>query len=349
MAKAPSSVIGVDLGRYSLKSVLLQRKAPNRYVVTNFASRVLSEPADTAEALGRELKGLFKEMGGAAKAKACAVGVSSPEALIRIIEQPETPTHLLREALRLNGMGLLNQDCREFVLDCDKIPSTDPSMSSESGVAGHQRYLVGGLPRKNVAQIGEALDKAGAGIGIMQLGPICAFNAFEFAHEEIFNTEAFFLVDIGHTSSTVMVGVKRELILVRTIDFGGKGLIEALTGLSGEGRETVFQAMEQEDEVMVEYTRVALNGLVREIQSSIGFLEHRREETVRQLYISGGAAKSRTLLKVLSEELQLPCETWSAVSKCEALLPQSQRTAFDQNAVDLNVACGAAAEFLKGN
>ena len=38
-----------------------------------------------------------------------------------------------------------------------------------------------------------------------------------------------------------MVGVKREMILVRTIEFGGKALVEALTGLSGEGREAVFR------------------------------------------------------------------------------------------------------------
>jgi Tfp pilus assembly PilM family ATPase len=348
MAKASNSVIGVDLGRFSLKSVLLQRKSGNRFAVTNFASRAVTEPMETAETLARELKTLFKEMGGSAKV--CAVGVSYPGALIRIIEQPETPTEILREALRLNGMALLNQDCKEFVLDCDKIPATAPvSASGENGDSRYQRYLVGGLPRAEVTQIGEAVEKTGSTLGSMQLGPVCAFNAFEFAHPEVFENEAFFLVDIGHTTTTVMVGVKRELILVRTIEFGGKPFFDALTGLSGESRDTVFQALEQEDEVMVEYTRVALNALVREIQSSIGFLEHRRDETVRQLYVSGGVAKSRTLLKVLSEELHVPCETWSAAGKCEAALSANQRDAFSQDAMDLNVACGAAAELLKGN
>lgn len=347
MAKAPTSVIGVDLGRYSLKSVLLHRKAGNRFVVSNFASRVIGEPLDSVEALSRELKALFKEMGGTAKT--CAIGVSSPEALIRIIEQPETPTPMLRDALRLNGMALLNQDCKEFVLDCDKIPATNPALSSESGEGNKHRYLVGGLPRAQVTQISEAVDKTGTAIGAMQLAPVCAFNAFEFAFEDTFNNEPFFLVDIGHTNSTVMVGLRRELVLVRTIEFGGRALVEALMGLSGEGQDGVFQALDQEDEVMVEYTRVALNALVREIQSSIGFLEHRREETIRHVHVSGGAAKSRTLLKVLSEELGLPCEAWTAVTKCDSSLSATQREALDANALDLNVACGAAAELLKAN
>ena len=347
MAKAPNSVIGVDLGRYSLKSVLLHRKGGNRFVISNFASRVVAEPLDTAEALGRELKVLFKDMGG--NAKTCAVGVSSSDALIRIIEQPETPTNILRDALRLNGMALLNQDCKDFVLDCDKIPTTNHAMSSETGEANHQRYLVGGLPRSHVAQISDAIEKAGVAVRSVQLAPVCAFNAFEFAHEDTFNNEPFFLVELGYINSTVMVGLKRELILVRTIEVGGKALVEALVGLSGEASEGVFQALEQEDEVMVEYTRVALNALVREIQSSIGFLEHRREETIRQVYVSGGVAKSRTLLKVLSEELGLPCEAWTAVSKCDTSLPAQQREAFDASSLELNVACAAAAEALKGN
>ena len=65
--------------------------------------------------------------------------------------------------------------------------------------------------------------------------------------------------------------------------------------MSGEGREAVLQALEQEDEVMVEYTRVALNALIREIQNSIGFLEHRHEETIQKIHVSGGPANDRRL------------------------------------------------------
>lgn len=345
MAKAPTSVIGVDLGRYSLKSVLLQKKGGNRFVLTNFASQVVADPAQTVDALAQQLKSLFKEMGGSAKA--CAVGVSSPEALIRIIEQPETPPELLREALRLNGMTLLNQDCREFVLDCDRI--TQPGAPAEADTYGRKRYLVGGLPRVQVSLVGAAVENTGNDVSALQLAPICTFNAFEFAHEEVFNHQAFFLVDVGHTSSTMMVGLKRELILVRNIDFGGKALIEALTSLSGEGREAVLVALEQEDEVMVEFARVAMNALIREIQNSIGFLEHRHEETIHKIYISGGPAKSQTLLKVFTEELRLPCEAWSAVAKCESALPANRSAQLAQSSIDLNVACGAAAELLKGN
>jgi Tfp pilus assembly PilM family ATPase len=239
----------------------------------------------------------------------------------------------------------MNQDCREFVLECDRIPTN--GASGEPDALGRKRYLVGGLPRAQVTRVGGALEHTGNDVSAMQLAPICNFNAFEFAFEEVFNNQAFFLVDIGHTSSTVMVGVKRELVLVRNIEFGGKALMEGLSSLSGEGRDAVLHALDQEDEVMVEFARVSLNALVREIQNSIGFLEHRHEETVPKVHVSGGPAKSQTLLKVLSEELHLPCEAWSALSKCESTLSANRAAEMAKNAIDWNVACGAAAELLK--
>jgi type IV pilus assembly protein PilM len=340
MAKALNSVIGLDLGRYALKSVVLQRRGPGRVALTHYASRPVQQPLQGPEQLGSEVRALLKQLGSGVKA--CTVAVSSPDAILRVIEQPETPTELLREALRLNGMALLNQDCREFVLDCDKIEVSAP----ESLERGKFRYLVGGLPRAQVTSVHKALDGANANIHALQLGPISLFNAFEFGHPQVFAEEAFFLVDIGFASSTMVLGAKRELVLVRTVDVGGQSIIEALMALSGESRDAVLIALEQEDEFMVENARVALGNLTREIGSSIGFFEGRREETIGRVYLSGGVAKSRTLIKVIGEELHMPCTSWSAVEACEINLPNSKRDAFASDALDLHVACGAAAEAL---
>ncbi len=347
MAKALKSVIGVDIGRYSLKSVLLERRGKDRIAVTHFGSHVPAEPAHDAESLGQQLKALFRDMGGSAKN--CAVSVSSPDALIRIIDQPETPTHILRDAMRLNGMALLNQDVKGFVLDCDLIPSSPKETAPDPMSPSRHKYLVGGLPRVEVELVSAAVGNANVGVAGLQLAPVCAFNAFELARPEVVENEAFFLVDIGHSASTMLVGMKKELVLVRSIDFGGTTLLEALCGLSGDGRESVITALDQEDEVMVEYTRVAMNTLTREIGSSIGFIEHHHEGRITRIFVSGGPAKSRGFLKLMGEELGMPCESWSAIEKCEIEIPAQRRADFQREALDLNVACGAAAEALKAN
>lgn len=343
MSKTLKSVVGVDVGRYSLKSVLLQKKGDSRFVVSNFASHVFDESVErTPDEIVKQIKSLVKQMGGGSKA--CAVAITTPDAFLRIIEQPETPTEILRDALRLNGMALLNQDCRDFVLDCDLIPTTGAAAAIHGG---QKRYLVAGLPRVYVSGMSEALENGKfKDVASLQLPSVSVFNAFEFAQPDVFNNQAFFLLDLGHTSSTMMIGVKGELVLIRNIDFGGKTLLETLCSLSGESTSVVFKALEQEDEIIVENARMALMAFTREIGSSIGFVEGRREETIGQIWVSGGLAKNKTVLRVLGEELRMPCLAWNALDRCEVNVPASKRSRLTEDVFDYSVACGAAVQLF---
>src|SRR5579864_9555427 len=128
--KLPSTVIGVDIGRHSIKTVALQPKSGNRFVMNNYAVRVLETPPETIEALGGELKSVLKDLGASGN---CAVAISSGESLIRIIEQPDTPRDILRNAVRLNALSLLNQEVKEFVLDCEPL---SPAAAKEKASKG---------------------------------------------------------------------------------------------------------------------------------------------------------------------------------------------------------------------
>jgi Tfp pilus assembly PilM family ATPase len=267
---------------------------------------------------------------------------------VRIVEQPETPPEVLRDALRLNGASLLNQDCRNFVLDCVECEKTvAPAAPVANAPVQQKRYLVAGLPRTEIAQLSQVFEIGGlAHVSNVQLAPVTVFNAFEFAQKEVFDNEAFFLIDFGHVSSTVMIGAKGKLALIRTVDFGGKSLTEALCGLSGESPETVLGALQQEDEVMVEYTRMALMALTREIGSSIGFYEGQHETTISQIWVSGGLARNATLVRLLHDELRMPCQPWFAVERCEVNVASSKRAQLAEEMLDYSVACGAAAQLL---
>jgi Tfp pilus assembly PilM family ATPase len=97
----------------------------------------------------------------------------------------------------------------------------------------------------------------------------------------------------------------------------------------------------------VEYSRVSMTGLTREIGSSIGFFEHNHEQAISKIFVSGGPSKSKTFLKLISEELHMPCEGWNALEVCENAVAAQKRQQLAEEAADYNVACGAAAEVLK--
>lgn len=348
MAKVPNSVIGIDLGRSSYKSVVMHRRGGNKFQLNNYAVRHLDGPVETPDQIAHQVKLLLKEMGGSAKA--CVVAATSSDALIRIIEQPSTPREILRDALRINGFTLLNQDVREFVLDCAPIESSAPNGAEQvaaPGVLPKVKYLVGGLPRKDVVELDEIFQKSYGPLNGIQIAPVCIFNAFAASNEETFKKEAFLLVDIGHNSSTITVGLRKELIIVRSLEYGGKGLMESLVRHGGGNASSVLSLLEEGDDLLIETARLSLAALTREISSSIGFFEGRHEENITRIFVSGGPANSKAILKLLAEELHMPCEVWNPFAKCEMALPGKQKASIAGDLASLNVACGAAVEFLK--
>ena len=347
MAKTPSSAIGIDVGRHSMKAVILQQRGPRRHALTHFAVREYPEEANTLEALGENLKALLHDLGGSAKA--AGIAVSLPESLVRIIEQNTIPQELLRDALRLNGPMLLSQDCKEWVIDCELIPSSAHSTAAGSdGEPQMARYLVGGLPRTHVRKIFDACAANKIATTTLQLPPVALLNAFEYSNEAVVKKQAFVLVDIGHRQSTVIVGVKRELILVRSVDYGGAAFAEQMIMHGAENFQEVVTLLGQEEVLTVENARLSLNEVVRSISSSIGFFESQREEAVSRVYVSGGMARLASVIQILSEELNLPCEAWDPFADCELMLPKMSIPELATRKSLLATAYGVAAEIIKG-
>ena len=352
MAKRGNSVIGIDLGKHVFKGVLLQRKGDARYVLTSYASREVPEDLATADDLAQQLKLLLKDIGSSAKG--CALAISDPSSLLRIIEQPDTPVDLLRNALRLNGLAVLNQECKDFVLDCAPVSANgngehangESNGSATNGVA-KKKYLVGGMLRPQVKQITEAMTKTRLSADILQLAPVCSFNAFELAYPEIFANDTFLLLDMGHLQSTVLIGSKKELVLVRSVDYGGKSLTQALTADGALDANAAQVMMNEGDPGMADICRSSLTRLATEVRNSIGFFEGQHEETIHRIFVSGGLARTETILQTLSDELSLPCEIWDPLETCEVALPAAKRQALPNEFVSLNVACGAAFEYLR--
>lgn len=349
MARRGNSVFGIDLGKHVFKGVLLQRKGDNRFVLTSYASREVPD-ISTADQLAQQIKLLIKDLGGSASG--CAVGTSDPEGLLRIVEQPSTPIDLLRNALRLNGLMVLNQECKDFVLDCALLASETNGAGGEGSSVATQvgvqtKYLVGGLLRPTVKRIFEACNKSRIPADILQLAPVCSFNAFEFAYPEAFTKETFLLLDMGHLQSTVMIGCRKELALVRSIDYGGKALMHSLTSDGAVDVAAARLLIQEGDAGIAEVCRSSLSRLATEVRNSIGFYEGQHDQTIHRIFVSGGLARSEMILQTLSDELGLPCEIWDPLETCEVALPAAKRQALPREFVSLNVACGAAFEYLR--
>lgn len=356
MARRGNSVIGIDLGKRTYKAVLLSKKSDTRYVLTGFATHEVPEAVSTPDEIAQQVKQLLRELGGSTKS--CAIAVSEPESLLRIIEQPSTPPELLRNALRYNGLTMLNQECKDFILDVASISRNGSGPSSNNGngngavavqapVNTQTRYLVGGMLRSQVKQISEAMAKTRLSAEVLQLAPVCSLNAFEFAYPEVHGTEPFLLLDIGHLQSTVLIGRSGELTLTRSFDYGGKLFTQALTADGALDARAAHLMIKEGDAGMAEICRNTLARLATEVRNSIGFFEGQHETPIHRLFVSGGLSRAQMVLQSLSDELGLPCEIWDPLENCEVALPAAKRKTLQDEFASLNVACGAAFEYLR--
>jgi Tfp pilus assembly PilM family ATPase len=151
---------------------------------------------------------------------------------------------------------------------------------------------------------------------------------------------------MGHLQSTVLIGSKGELVLVRSIEYGGKALMQALTADGALDAQAAWEMVQQGDAGMADICRNSLNRLATEVRNSIGFFEGQREESISRIFVSGGLARAETVLQGLSDDLALPCEIWDPLETCEVALPAAKRQSLPHEFVSLNVACGAAFEYL---
>ena len=316
-------------------------------VVAGFARRVVEETGLATDQFAHHLRLLAREAGGSPKAVTACFGGEGT--LLRIIEQPPTPIDVLRGALRFSAQALLHQDCSQHVLDCDAIPVAGDAGGATGAAMGSVpplRYLVGGAPRARVDAVAAAFEHGKLPLRRLQLSPVALFNAFEFARPQVFREEPFLLLDLGHSTSTVIAGMRGGITLVRAIGYGGDVLLKDLTMDGAMDRESALMLMSEGDAGMAQAARESLGMVAREVLGSIGFSEGQWERPVGRVFVSGGAAHAEIVLQVLSDEVNLPCELWSPFERCETALPAGRRPAFEKESWNLNVAFGAAVELL---
>ncbi len=334
MAKLLNNVIGVDVGQHTLKAIHVIRRG--RPVISGYGIRTVESTQLDQDALSHHLKLLLADVGGGARAH--AVVLSGKDAVLRIIDQPQTPISILRNALKINGSMVLHQELPNYIFDCAAVET-----SKETSANRNCKYLVAGLPRDHVNLMVSTFARMRLPLHMITLPGVCLINAFEVCRPEVFKESTFMLLDIGHEHSLVVGGCRGVLSMIRVIDYGGRNLMADLSmnGVAADA-EAVQMLLDQGDAGMAEAVRMSMSQICREIVNSIGFFEGQLDKGIDRLYLSGGALRSDLVMQVLSDELNLPGEPWDLQDQCEIGLSAAQRKNLNADARSLTVAFGAA-------
>lgn len=338
-------MIAVDLGSRTTKAVHLQRRGENlalcRYALLDAP---IFERTLSAEMLTEHLKAVSLALETRFRSVALTVGVN--DALVRHVEMPRLPVEDMRTVLKLNSRNYLQQDLANYVFDCHVLAARNGGKGLEAAKASpggaKQRVLVAGAKKQLVDEYYEGAKAAGLSAECVTPGLISPANAFELALPEVSARDTVALVDVGFRCSSICIVQEGELILSRVVGMGGDRMTSALSeamNISYAEAEGIKVGMAAEVQPALDSVLVPLG---RELRASIDFFEHQQDRAVARAFVSGGSARSESILQSLQNELMIECLTWNPTSFMEIALPPQQTAELDQVASQLGVAVGAA-------
>lgn len=349
-AKKRDQLLSVDLGGRTTKAVHLQRKG-DRYVLLCYAlvDAPIYEKTLSADLLGEHLKTVCQALNAKTRSLSLAVGVT--DSIVRHAELPQMPIGDMRQVLKNNTKNYLQQDLPGHVFDCFIIPPRAETNGNGKGKPAEKvklvgnpksRVLVAGARRQLIDEMQNALKNTGYLPDQIVPGMLGPVNAFELAEPEAFKANVVALVDIGFKNTSICILQQGDLVLSRVVAIGGDrlttGLAESL-GISYAEAEGIKVGMPTEVQTNLEALVLPLG---RELRASIDFFEHQYDQTVTQVYVTGGSARSEFIVQTLQTELMAECKPWNPVSFLDLALPPQQAAEIEHVAPQLAVAVGAA-------
>ena len=341
--KRRNQMLAVDMGTRTTKAVVVERRgeglALTRYA---FLDAPIFDKKISSELLVGHLREIVQKLETSPKWITLAVGLD--DAVVKQIELPPIPLDEMRQVLKNNTKGYLQQDLPNHAFDCHIFPpklSAKPDASKATTIP-KVKVLVGGAKQELLNTYQSAILEAGLIADHIVPGLICPVNAFEASLPEAYAKDTVALVDIGFKHSSICILDRGELVLMRVVNIGGDrlttGLAESLNITYAEA-DGIKVGMAPEVQSALE---AQVQPLGRELRASVDFFEHQQDRQVSQVYVSGGSAQSELILQILHAEMTVDCKAWNPAQFMQLALPGQQTVEIEHIAPQLTVAIGSA-------
>ncbi len=331
MKDKTSSAVGLDLGSYAIKCVEISR---NNDKMTLERVSILPVPDQLPDNVFKTLKVLIQTM--PSPPKHVRISVSGSSLLIRRIALPLMTPAELKGAIRFEAEGHIPFNIEDCILDFQ--------MLNQDAEKKTMNVLLVAAKRELILERIKMLADAGINPEIIDLDIFCLINAFEVLGNAQ-NEKVYGVLNIGHRVSSFAIIQDTRPFFVREIAFGGQNVTKELAGLRGipEAEADELKMNPTNDieiqEVLKNATHKGFEMLAEELRHSIDYFENETGEDLKNIWISGGGAKSFNAPATLSEELGKNVSLWNNIKKMEIFGTLDMKY-LEEHSPQLNVAFG---------
>lgn len=313
--------VGLDLGHYTLKAVVIERHHGNYQI-----SRALAVPTpegairdgvvSDVEAVAMAIRQLLRE--ARIHATNAVIGVAGGSVIVRSVRIPKMDRATLRKSIQFEAGRYVPSSIEDSYIEFEIVGDIDEAQ---------MEVMVVAAPRDIVQSRLAACEKAGLEVDIVDIEAFALYRSLvEAADMPIYADETIALLDIGSATTHVSVIDHGKFTMTRTIPQAGQTLTEALVNFfklaheDAEQGKAMLNLTELLDESVphenppLRVLQPHIDDLIREIRRSLNYYQSQQTESgqnnpVTRLVVSGGGANLPGLGQYLEQRLGLAVDT----------------------------------------
>ena len=326
-----TNIVGLDIGSTAVRGAELSPKGKNKptllrsYEIPLPPGAVVRGEVLMPEIVGLALKRLWAQ--GGFKSKSVALGTGNQGVIVRDLTVPKMSLKHIRESLPFQVQTTLQMQLTDSLLDFYPTSETE----------GEQGTVINGLliaaEKKEVLGNVDAVERAGLTPVEVDLIPF-ALNRLLISRPQVMGTVA--LIDIGGTTTSIIISSDGVPWFVRIIPTGGddltQALIEGLT-IDAPAAEELKRTLKlgqseiEEDSLSVkckcakcvaedptaenarstEILHSVSGELLGSLRSTVNYFNNTRpQDPVQQILLTGGGSLLSGLSKTLAEITHVP-------------------------------------------
>ncbi len=282
-------MLAVDIGSDSVKLLQTRRGRVVR----------LEEALARGDGAVAALQRLFQ--GRDVRREAIWTTIQGSAVITHVADFPDLPPQEMRSAVELEADGFISRDLSEMDVDYAVLTHL---------ANGQRRVLVAAVPKHLTDERVDLLQAAGVGCAGVSVDVVALTNAFEAGAPEIYREGEALLLDIGGTTTNMVLVDQGEPILLRGLAFGGRSVTEAIMRNLGVSFDEAERAQTSGDgEELASVGKAGAEPLLEEISTTLGYQARRRDqESAPTVYLTGGGSLSSHLVDRIREEVDAAVE-----------------------------------------
>ena len=311
------SMVGVDIGSSSVKTVELQGKN-NDYQLVSLGYEALP-PDSIVDGQIMELNSVSNAIGSIfsehkIKTTKVAAGVNGHSVIVKNIVLPQMTDDELQESFAWHAEEHIPFDISDVNLDYH--------VTGTSADAIH--VLMAACKRDKIANVKQAIQLAGKQPAIIDVDAFALQNCYELNYEPQAG-QVVALLNIGASTTNINILNGARSVFTRDATFGGNqytSLLQKELGLTFDQAERVKRGMPMpegsEHRDIEPILDTVSDILALEIQKTMDFYRATVEDgesAVQKILVSGGGSKLKGLVEFLARRFEIPAEVFDPFRK----------------------------------